>query len=106
MAPLTDDATCLDLIKELAAPTILVVGSYLGSVSHALTSQEVLSASGLRLLSTVVSESPGSSVSLDDTVDMVRKYQKSAAPVFSLPRVTSDEQMENYGDCLVTLLQM
>ncbi len=42
MSPLTDSYTNLDLIKHLKVPVILVIGSYLGSISHTLTALEAL----------------------------------------------------------------
>ena len=37
MSPMTSDALNLDLIKILGCPVILVTGSYLGALNHALT---------------------------------------------------------------------
>ena len=42
MSPITDKKTCLELIQDLKIKVILVVGSYLGSISHTLTALKVL----------------------------------------------------------------
>lgn len=57
MSPVTADATGLDWLKALGMPALLVSGSYLGAISHALTAIEVLRAHGVPLLGTVICES-------------------------------------------------
>src|SRR4029079_16641114 len=42
MVPLDGKHTVLDWVEELRAPTLLVTGSYLGTISHTLTALEVL----------------------------------------------------------------
>lgn len=42
MVPLNDKALIVDLIKQLAIETVLVVSNYLGSINHTLLSLEVL----------------------------------------------------------------
>nr|WP_210301805.1 dethiobiotin synthase [Methylobacterium brachythecii] len=57
MSPITADATGLDWLKQLGLPALLVSGSYLGAISHALTAIETLKAHGVPLAGVVVSES-------------------------------------------------
>lgn len=59
MSPLADGTTNLDLIADLGLPSLLVTGSYLGAVSHALTAIAVIEARGLKVAAIVVSESEG-----------------------------------------------
>ncbi|WP_027171484.1 dethiobiotin synthase [Methylobacterium sp. 10] len=59
MSPVTAEATGLDWLKALALPTILVSGSYLGAISHALTAAETLRCHGQTLRGVVVCESLG-----------------------------------------------
>ena len=58
MSPVTPEATGLDWLKALDLPALLVSGSYLGAISHALTAIETLRAHGVPLLAAVVCESP------------------------------------------------
>jgi len=62
MSPLSDGATVLDLIEALAAPVLLVTGSYLGAISHTLTAVEVMRRRGVTIRAIVINEStePGS----------------------------------------------
>ena len=64
MAPLTEQHTVLDWMDALQLPVILVVGSYLGAMSHTLTALEVLRARKLRVAALVINETPGSTVTL------------------------------------------
>lgn len=49
MAPINDKFTFLDLIKELQIPAILVVGNYLGTISHSLTAIKVMEDSNIKI---------------------------------------------------------
>ena len=57
MVPLTRRRTVLDWIEALAIPAVLVVGSYLGALSHALSAAAMLAGRGIGLTAVVVSES-------------------------------------------------
>ncbi|HEX4042250.1 MAG TPA: dethiobiotin synthase [Xanthobacteraceae bacterium] len=85
MVPLDGERTVLDLMMALQLPLILVAGSYLGTISHTLTALDALFRRGLQVLAIVVSETPGSSVPLDDTVAAIARF---AEPVIGLPRRT------------------
>ena len=57
MVPLDAEHTVLDWIAALRAPAVLVVGSYLGTLSHTLTAAAVLRERGCALAAVIVSES-------------------------------------------------
>ena len=57
MSPIADKATNLDLLCELRIPAVLVTGSYLGAISHALTALETLWSRGCAIAAVAVSES-------------------------------------------------
>jgi dethiobiotin synthetase len=84
MSPLDDDHTMLDLAAALALPTLLVAGSYLGTISHTLTAAAVLRAAGPPLLAVAVSESPGGPP-LEETLDALRHFL-GETPVTAVPR--------------------
>ena len=56
MVPLDARNTVLDWIAALGAPAVLVVGDYLGTISHTLTAVEVLRMRGVELAAIVVSQ--------------------------------------------------
>lgn len=86
MAPMTRDETVADWMAALGIPAILVVGSYLGAISHALTAAEALSARAIPLAAVVVSESEASPVTLDDTIDSMGRFLPDTR-LIALPRL-------------------
>lgn len=83
MVPLDEQRTILDVMMALRLPLILVTGSYLGTISHTLTALDSLFRRDMNLLAIIVSETPGSTVSLDDTVAGIARFVE---PVIGVPR--------------------
>jgi dethiobiotin synthetase len=90
MVPLNEQRTILDVMMALQLPLILVVGSYLGTISHTLTALDALFRRDMAVLAIIVSETPGSPVPLDETVAAIARF---AEPVIGLPR----QQLEPGG---------
>jgi dethiobiotin synthetase len=86
MVPLDDHRTVLDWISLLRIPIILVAGTYVGTISHTLTSLEVLVRRNLNVAVVVVSESAGSAAGLEDTVATVQRFADSI-DVVGVPRL-------------------
>jgi dethiobiotin synthetase len=86
MVPLDVHRTLLDLMSVLRVPLILVTGSYVGTLSHTLTSLEVLARRNLDVAGVVVSESPGSAAALEETVATLRRFADSI-DVIGIPRL-------------------
>ena len=86
MVPLNDRHTVLDWMVALTCPVILVTGSYLGSLSHALTSIDALGPRSIAIRTVVVNETPGSTVPLADTVATLTRFA-APIPVVALPRL-------------------
>ena len=84
MSPVSADTTNLDWMRALGAPVVLVSGSYLGAISHALTAAAVIRQSGLDLMAIIVSESAAAGAPLAETVASLRRL--SGARLFSLER--------------------
>jgi len=75
MSPIAEDGTALDLPEQLALPSILVGGGYLGAVSHLLTALEVLRARRLPVLALVVSEDADPNApAFEETLEMARTF--------------------------------
>jgi dethiobiotin synthetase len=83
MVPLDETRTILDVMMALRLPLILVAGSYPGTISHTLTALDSLFRRDINVLATIVSETPGSGIPLDDVVASISRF---AAPVIGLPR--------------------
>ena len=86
MVPLDQTNTVLDWIAELNIPSILVAGSYIGSISHTLTAAEVLDGADCELTTIVVTETAGSHVPLYETVATISRFLP-AIDVIALPRL-------------------
>ena len=74
MSPVTPDATGLDWLKRLRMPALLVSGSYLGAISHALTVVETLRAHAVPLTAVVVSESEGAPVPPETVAEAIGRH--------------------------------
>jgi dethiobiotin synthetase len=88
MVPLDEHRTVLDLMSLLRIPIILVAGSYVGTISHTLTSLEVVARRNLDIAAVVVSESEASAASLDDTVAAIQRFA-DAIDVIGIPRLAT-----------------
>ena len=86
MVPLNGNRTVLDWMAALNIPLILVVGGYLGAISHTLTALDVLAQRRLKIAGIVVSESERGTVELDDTVASITRFS-NGAEVVGLPRL-------------------
>lgn len=102
MTPVNWNSTFLDIIQQLHLPTILVVGSYLGTLSHSLTAIEVLRYHHLPLHSIIISESEQTGGELTDIQHSLSKFAK--APVFIAPRNTQCLYWESIPEALLTSL--
>ncbi len=83
MVPLDQHRTILDVMMALRLPLILVTGSYPGTISHTLTALNSLFRRDMSVLATIVSETAGSTMPLDEVVASIGRF---TAPVIGLPR--------------------
>ncbi len=104
LVPLTSDKTVADWIAALDIKPILVVGGYLGALSHGLTAWETMNARNIPPVSVVVSESPDGPVSLDETITTLMRFLPPI-PVVPLPRLApADRVWETAPDLLDALV--
>jgi dethiobiotin synthetase len=85
MVPLNGCRTVLDWMVALQLPLIVVTGSYLGSISHTLTSLDVLHQRDLVVRALIVSETPAATVTVADTVDCLSRFA-DGIPLIGLMR--------------------
>ena len=78
MAPLSYEDTMLDWMTALDVPVVLVVGTYLGSISHALTAAEALKSRGLSLQP---------AMPVEENARSLKAFLPYARYVVALPRV-------------------
>lgn len=87
MVPLTAEKTVRDWIAALGAPAVLVVGSYLGTISHTLSAVEALGAGGIPVKAVVISTSDESPVPVTETAATLARFL-GPVPIATLPRLT------------------
>ena len=85
MAPLDDTHTVRDWIAASGLPCVLVAGSYLGSLSHALTALEALARVGAGITAIAVNQTPDSTVTLDATLESLSRHV-AGIPVLAIAR--------------------
>jgi dethiobiotin synthetase len=86
MVPLDEHHTVLDWMGALKIPLLLLAGSYLGSISHTLTCLDILKARELSVRAVVINETPGSTVSIGETIESVGRFARPI-PVLALSRM-------------------
>ena len=86
MVPLDDEHTVLDWIAALQAPALVVAGSYLGTISHTLTTLSAMRGRGVTVAGLVISESPESPVPPAETAATIARHA-GALPIAILPRL-------------------
>ena len=72
--PLDDTHLVADWIKALNMPALLVVGSYLGTLSHTISAYEAMTERGMSVAGIVISESEESPVPLEETRDTLARF--------------------------------
>jgi dethiobiotin synthetase len=100
MAPLTETHTVLDWMEALGIPIIVVVGSYLGAISHALTALKVVQSHDFHVAAMVVSETADSAVPLDETKKSIARFANKV-PCLTLPRAP-----ETHGPAFKKLIEI
>jgi len=90
MVPLNDRRTVLDWIEALGIPTLLVVGTYLGSISHTLTAIAVLRQRHIPVHAIIVNESENASVTLEQTIDELKLWVET--PLVPVRRCVDEGQ--------------
>ncbi|RME64908.1 MAG: hypothetical protein D6782_07375, partial [Alphaproteobacteria bacterium] len=93
MSPLAEDATGLDVMVQLRVPALLVSGTYLGAISHALTALEALRAHHVPVTALVLSESVDG-VDLAATAARLQRCH-AALPIAAVPRLAADKAMDH-----------
>lgn len=97
LVPLDATHTVMDWIVALGMPSLVVGGSYLGTISHTLAAIEAMRARNAAVAAVVISESEESPVPLEETVAAIRRFA-GGAPIHALPRGCGDEAFSALAD--------
>jgi dethiobiotin synthetase len=104
LVPLDEEHTVADWIAAVGAPAVLVAGSYLGAISHALTAFEALWLRRIPVRAIVVSESEDRTVDTAATARTIERFCRGV-PVCALPRAYDPGDMPDLVErlCLADL---
>ena len=72
--PLTGSKMTADWIKDLNLPVLLVTGTYLGSISHCITTAEFLLKRDIPITAILLNESPIAPVPTEETQAALSRY--------------------------------
>ena len=86
MAPINERQTFLDVLPDLPYPALVVVGTYLGALSHAFTCVETIRGRGHRVAGIVVSESETGGQPVAEIAKSLATFLPDL-PVVMLPRL-------------------
>ena len=89
MVPLDARHTVLAWMADLALPTILVAGAYLGTISHTLTALAAMASRGLVPSVLALNDTANSPVSLSETAEAIRRFAPTV-PIAAIPRNATD----------------
>lgn len=103
MVPLDHEHTVLDWMAALDLPVLLVGGSYLGAISHALTALDVLGRRRLHVKAMIVNETPGSTVDLAETVATIQRLANEV-PIIALRRLAREDSTDDAVQRITDLL--
>ena len=87
--PIDHSSTVADWIAALGLPALVVVGSYLGTLSHSIATVRAMRDRGLSVAALVVSQSAEEPVPLGETVAALERHV--GEPVAVLPRLTGQQ---------------
>lgn len=86
--PLNDEELVADWIAALNIPVILVAGTYLGTLSHTITTSSFLTAQGIKIAAIVLNESPSAPVPAMETAATLKRF--TTCPIHIIPRGIDD----------------
>lgn len=96
MVPITKNKTMLNLAQEVTDKNILVVGSYLGSLSHTLTAFEVLKNNHAKPSLIVVTQNLNKSedlyIPILQTIKSLEKFVN--CPIIAIEKIIGDDQQK------------
>ena len=99
MAPINENQLMLDWAEALGLPLLLVVGSYLGTISHTLTAVEAAKSRDLPVHAILISESESNPVPLAETQEAIQRYVQDS-PVLTIERGAAEQSVAHVLEML------
>ena len=96
--PLDAKYLVADWIAALKTPAILVAGSYLGTLSHTITTAAFLTARKIPIAAIVLSESPNGPIPLAETAQTLAQHLPH--PIHTIPRTFNNRSFDTLAAAL------
>lgn len=96
--PLNEEHLVSDWISALNIPVILVAGTYLGTLSHTITTGTFLTAQGIKIAAIVLNESETSPVPPEETAATLERF--AVCPIHIIPGKGSAEAFKRLAESL------
>jgi dethiobiotin synthetase len=90
--PLDDHHTVMDWMRDVAVPTLLVAGTYLGTISHTLSALAAMKLNNLAPHAVILNESPASPVPPEETAAALIRHWPGLV-VLHLKRNAADQDI-------------
>ena len=74
MSPISADKTFIDLVAALKIPVILVVGNYLGCISHTLTAIRAMQSHGINIAKIVLNIKKDDEISYEEGLETLQNF--------------------------------
>lgn len=103
--PMTEDKLVADWIADLALPSLLVTGSYLGTISHTIATVDAMRQRGLPITAIIISESaPTGGDPHPDLAETAAQIERWChLPVATVSRLDGDHAWRRAPDLLAHL---
>jgi dethiobiotin synthetase len=101
MSPINDSNTNCGLMTALGLPVILVAGTYLGTISHTITTAEALLARNIAIETIVLSESLNPPVSIEETALTISRFLPGVR-IETIPRDYNDASFRHLARLLTS----
>ncbi len=99
--PLDDTKLVSDWIADLNLPSLVVTGSYLGTISHTIATLDAMAQRNLSIQGLVACESAGNVPDFEETLAQLNRW--TGIPIVGVPRLSGDKPWQNAPD-LTSLL--
>ncbi len=96
--PLNEQDLVSDWIAALNIPVILVAGTYLGTLSHTITTGTFLTTQGIKIAAIVLNESETSPVPPEETAATLARF--AVCPIHIIPRKGNAEAFKRLAESL------
>ena len=79
--PIEGKKTILNLIKELECKVILIVGNYLGSVSHTISAIKNIQHEDVEIINVIINKNTDNDVNIEDTKSLINSVFNSKVKI-------------------------